>query len=54
MHDSHDSNADREAMEAWREFTRLFRAGRFDVYVGKGAKQERFVSWEALDQFIRR
>lgn len=47
-------HADREAMEAWREFTRKFRSGDFDAYVGKGPKEERFVSWDALDQFKRR
>ena len=47
-------HADREAMEAWREFVVKFRRSDFDVLVGKGTQKERFVSWDALDQFIRR
>jgi hypothetical protein len=54
MHEDQAKRADIEAQVAWRDFVRRFRAGEFDVWVGKGSKKERFVSWEALDNFIRR
>lgn len=50
MHDAHDRSADEENRALWPEFVRRFRSGEFDVY----ANGERYVSWDALDRFIRR
>ncbi len=54
MQNAHKVNADEEARIAWREFTRKFRNGDFDVEVRIGDKRYRYADWHAIDQFIRR